>query len=259
VYATKSTDVTDVLCNGQWLMRDQKLLTIDEEALLVASAEYAKKIDYFLIQREESILQKLIAIGGAVQEESFEVQVKAKVASEERILNVLNSDAITVIRARHYHEYDAYFLFDDPKQGRLRYREDEFLNEKGKVTQVRARLTLTGPSREGEFGSVLLSRSRYIAPATQSLRFYREYFRPTGEREVEKDRRRWLVAFRGVEFFVNLDRLQAPVQDSFYIEIKSRTWSRRDARDKAAIIVELLNLFGASADNTIQTDYVELV
>ena len=258
VYATKSTDVTDVMCNGQWLMRNQKLLTIQEDELLVAARAYAQKIDYFLIQREGSVLQKLIAIGGAVEEESFEVQVKAQVASEEQILRVLNSDAVTIIRARHYHEYDAYFLFDDPTQGRLRYREDEFLNENGKVTQVRPRLTVTGPSREGEFGSVLLSRSRYIAPATQSLRFYREYFRPTAEREVEKDRRRWLVVFKGVEFFVNLDRLITPAHDGFYIEIKSRTWSRRDARDKAAIIAELLHLFGAAADSTVQTDYVEL-
>lgn len=258
VYATKSTDVTEVLCNGQWLMRDRKLLTINEEELLVAAREYARKIDYFLIQREESVLQKLIAIGGAVEEESFEVQVKARLDTEAQVLNVLNSDALTLIRERHYHEFDAYFLFDDPAQGRLRYREDEFLNEKGKVTQVRTRLTLTGPSREGEFGSVLLSRSRYIAPATQSLRFYREYFRPTAEREVEKDRRRWLVAFKGVEFFVNLDRLIKPAREGFFIEIKSRTWSRRDARDKAAIIAELLKLFGASAESAVQADYVEL-
>ena len=28
----------------------------------------------------------------------------------------------------HYHQYDTYFFFDDPDQGRLRYREDEFLD-----------------------------------------------------------------------------------------------------------------------------------
>ena len=55
--------------------------------------------------------------------------------------------------------------------------------------------------------TVLLFRSRYLAPATHSARFYREYFRPAAERVVEKDRRRWLVAYRGVEFYVHLDRL----------------------------------------------------
>jgi 5-methylthioadenosine/S-adenosylhomocysteine deaminase len=258
VYAAKSTDVTDVMCNGQWLMRDRRLLTVDEPNLKMAARDYAKEIDLFLIHREESLLQKLIAIGGAVEGESFEAQVKARVATPDQVLAVLNGEAMTVIRSRHYHEYDIYFLFDDPAQSRLRYREDEFLDERGKVTNVRARLTLTGPSREGEFGSVLLSRSRYLAPATHSLRFYREYFKPSAEREVEKDRRRWLVVYRGVEFFVNLDRLIKPVMEGYYIEIKSRTWSRRDARDKAAIIAELLGLFGASPDNTIQADYVEL-
>ncbi len=260
VYAAKSTDVTDVMCNGQWLMRDRKLLTVDESALLRAARDYAKKIDIFLIQREGSVLQKLVAIGGAVEQESFEVQVKARVPGEaaEQALEVLQGDAITIIRSVHYHEYDTYFLFADPSQGRLRYREDEFLDDQGQVTNVRARLTLTGQAREGEFGSVLLSRSHYLAPATYSLRFYREYFKPVAEREVEKDRRRWLVVYKGVEFFVNLDRLIKPAVEGYYLEIKSRTWSRRDAQDKAAIISELLGLFGASPDNALKEDYVEL-
>jgi 5-methylthioadenosine/S-adenosylhomocysteine deaminase len=61
-----------------------------------------------------------------------------------------------------------------------------------------------------------------------------------------------------VEFFVNLDRLNRPAVEGYYLEIKSRTWSRRDARDKAAIITELLGLFGASPDHAVKEDYVEL-
>ena len=76
---------------------------------------------------------------------------------------------------------------------------------------------------------------------------------------MEKDRRRWLVVYRGVEFFVNLDRLTKPAREGFYIEIKSRTWSRRDAQDKAAIITELLSLFGATPDSAVKEDYAELV
>ena len=258
VYAAKSTDVTDVLCNGQWLMRERKLLTVDERDLILAARDYSKRIDRFLIQREESVLQKLVAIGGAAEQESFEVQVKARVPGKEPVLRVVQSDDLTVIRSVHYHEFDAYFLFDDPVQGRLRYREDEFLDDKGRVTNVRSRLTLTGQSREGEFGPALLSRSRYWAPATHSLRFYREYFKPVGEREVEKDRFRWLVAYKGVEFFVNLDQLIKPAVAGYYLEIKSRTWSKRDARDKASVINELLGLFGATADSTVKEDYVEL-
>ena len=105
---------------------------------------------------------------------------------------------------------------------------------------------------------MLLSRSRYWAPATHSTRFYREYFRPAAERIVEKDRRRWLVAFRGVEFYVHLDRLIAPARDGYFVEVKSRTWSRRDARDKAALAAELLALFGARPDDTISDGYAEL-
>jgi len=105
---------------------------------------------------------------------------------------------------------------------------------------------------------VLLFRSRYFAPATQSPRFYREYFRPAAEHVVEKDRRRWLLVYRGVEFYLHVDRLITPATDGCFIEIKSRTWSRRDAEDKATVINELLALFGARPDDTLSDGYVQL-
>jgi len=258
VYAAKSTDVVDVMCDGQWLMRERRLLTVDEGRLRTAAQEMARRIDAFLIQREQSVLQKLIAIGGAAEEESFEVQVKARLGSPDAVLRALTSDEITVIRAVHYHQYDTYFFFDDHGQGQLRYREDEFLDEQDNVVNARARLTLTGPSREAAFGSVLLFRSRFFAPATHSPRFYREYFRPAREREVEKDRRRWRVAFRGVQFYVHVDHLVNPHTGAYFLEVKSRTWSRRDAQDKAAIITELLEVLGARPDEAIEEGYVEL-
>ena len=120
------------------------------------------------------------------------------------------------------------------------------------------RYKVSGRTREEAFGAVFLSRSRWFAPATHSARFYREYFRPAAEHVVEKDRRRWLVVYRGVEFYVHLDRLTNPASDGYFVEVKSRTWSRRDAQDKAAVISELLALFGTSPDDTITDGYVEL-
>jgi 5-methylthioadenosine/S-adenosylhomocysteine deaminase len=257
-YASKSSDVVDVMCNGRWLMRDRRLLALDENELRSAAADVARRIDLFLINREQSVLQKLIAIGGATEEESFEVQVKARLASAETLEQALASEEITVIRAVHYHQFDTYFFFDDPEQGRLRYREDALLDERDAVTNVRARLTHTGLSHEEAFGSVLLFRSRFLAPATHSPRFYREYFKPQREREIEKDRRRWLIGYHGVQFYVHLDRLLKPVTGGYFLEVKSRTWSRRDAQDKAAIIVELLERLGARSDQTVGEDYVEM-
>jgi len=246
------------MCNGRWLMRDRVLLTLDEVELREAARGEASRVDVFLSSREVSVLQKLVAVGGAVEQESFEVQVKARVPSAEQVMAVIDSDRVTVVRSSHYHQYDTYWSFDDPDQGWLRYREDEFLDEAGAVTGARSRLTLTGRTREEQFGAVLLSRSRYYAPATHSARFYREYFRPAAERIVEKDRRRWLVAYRGVEFYVHLDRLMKPQRDGYFVEVKSRTWSRRDARDKAAVIIDLLALFATSPDDTISDGYADL-
>ena len=156
IYASKANDVTDVMVNGKFLMRDKQLLTINESDLLVGAQEYAKKIDSFLIVREKSILSKLIAIGGALEQESFEVQAKVKVEETATILESLNNPMIEIVRKRHYHEYDTYFQFDDEENNRLRYREDDFINANDEVDSVRYRLTLIGPSRERQNVSNIL-------------------------------------------------------------------------------------------------------
>jgi 5-methylthioadenosine/S-adenosylhomocysteine deaminase len=259
VYAGKSTDVSDVMVNGKWLMREHQLLTLNEDELLVQAAEVAKKIDAFLIDREQSVLSKLIALGGSLEQETFEVQVKVKLAEGESVIHALSQPEIDVVRRRHYREHDVYFFFDDPSQGRLRYREDDFMDDvRNLVTNVRARLTLIGLKREGKFEEVLLSRSRYIAPASQSLRFYHEYFKPKSEIAIEKDRQRWLIQYKDTEFFVNLDQVKEP-QLGLYLEIKSRTWSRKDAERKAELASELLSVLGASNGEAVTEDYIDIV
>ena len=260
VYASKSTDVSDVMVNGRWLMRDRQLLTLNEVQLLHQAEEIARKIDAFLIEREQSVLSKLIALGGSLEQESFEVQVKVRITDPDAIIQALKRPELEIVRKRHYREHDVYFFFDDPAQGRLRYREDDFIDDtKGTVTNVRTRLTLLGRKREGTFeDQVLLSRSRYIAPASQPLRFYREYFKPRSEVAIEKDRLRWLITYKDTEFFVNLDEVKQPAL-GYYLEIKTRTWSRRDAERKAQLASALLAVLGASDGEKVTADYIDLV
>ena len=136
-----------------------------------------------------------------MEAESFEVQAKVRIADPDHSLAAIEKPEIEILRFRHYHEYDTYFSFADPEQGYLRYREDEFIDPNGTVANVRYRLTLLGLARERDFpGGVLLSRSRFMAPATHSLRFYREYFKPSREHFIKKDRLRWRVLYHGIEF-----------------------------------------------------------
>jgi 5-methylthioadenosine/S-adenosylhomocysteine deaminase len=261
VYAGKSTDVTDVVCDGQVLMRDRALLTIDVPAVIAAAQAMAARIDDFLRERESSVLSKLLAIGGLRQAESFEVQVKARLKDdpEARIGYLLAHEDVEVIRKHHYHQYDTYFLFDPPEQGRVRYREDVRADALGKPGNSRARLTLTTPEKERQFhGATVLSHSRFIADATNTLRFYREYFRPAAERELHKDRQRYHLLYQGVLFYVNIDRVTKPHLDGVFVEIKSRTWSARDAEDKADRIQALLALLGVTADDLVTDEYVEM-
>ncbi len=259
VFASKSTDVTDVMVNGKWLMRNHNLLTLDEQDLLKQAREVAQKIDAFLIVREKSILSKLIALGGSMEQESFEVQVKVKVTEPDQLVQNMKRPEIEINAYKHYLQYDEYYMFEDPSQGRLRFREDNLLNEKGDVENVRSRLTLLGQKREGEIGhDVLLSRSRFLAPAVHTSRFYREYFKPVQVISIEKDRLRWHIKYKETEFFVNFDHMKQPDM-GYFLEIKSRTWSRKDADLKAELVNELLNLLGVGNAETVTKDYIEVL
>ncbi|MBS1795412.1 MAG: amidohydrolase family protein [Acidobacteria bacterium] len=259
VYAAKSTDVTDVMVNGQWLMRERELLTVRENELLAEAAELARRVDAFLSAREGSVLSKLIALGGSSEEESFEVQVKARIAELEPIIDALMQNDIDIVYERHYRQHDVYFFFEDETEGLLRYREDDYIESAKSVpVKTRARLTLIGQKGPEEYENrTWLSRSRYLAPATNSLRFYREYFKPKTEITIEKERLRWLIKYKETDFFVNLDRVLTPALGNF-LEIKSRTWSRKDAEQKAHLLDELIELLGAASGATVTKDYIEL-
>jgi 5-methylthioadenosine/S-adenosylhomocysteine deaminase len=257
IYAAKSTDVTDVMVNGKWLMQAKQLLTLDEAVLMEQANAYAKKIDAFLIQREQSVLSKLIALGGSTESESFEVQLKVQIDDPKMIIAAIDANKLPILYKKHYKQYDTYFSFESPAEGWLRYREDDIVDEAGKTSEVRSRLTLLGETHEEFAGDALLSRSRFLAPATQPFRFYREYFKPASEKQVEKDRLRWSVKFKGEQFFINVDQLSTS-GEQYFLEIKSRTWSRIDAQKKALLAVELMELLGASKDKMVEFDYFEM-
>ena len=260
VYASHASDVRDVMVNGRWLMRDRKLLTLELEPLLAEVGELAQAVDTFLIHREGSVLSKLLAIGNVAQEQTFEVQVKAAVDDLAAVeARMLADEAITVTRNSMRPQFDTYFLFDDEEGSILRYREDEVHDlESGELITVIYRLTLTTAKKEREYeNSILLSRSRFDAPADRSLRFYREYFRPKRIIEVQKERRRYHIRFGGTDFAVNFDRITKPPLGSF-VEIKSRTWSRQDAERKAALIGELIERLRLDKSRIIKEEYVQL-
>ena len=260
VYAAKSTDVVHVVCNGRFLLRAGELLTVDEETAVSEAAQVAAQIDAFVQRREASPYNKLILLSGVERQKSFEVQIKVPIAEAQPIHDKLNGGEFEISKSSHYRQYDHYFLFDgnDPDAARLRYREDDYVDESGKVYQSRSRLTLIGKGERVEFpNAVTLSRSRYLAAADRSLRFYREYFAPANELEIQKDRFRWRLLYEGTDFAINLDQILQPELSGYYLEIKARTWSRSDAERKAELISELLQVLGVATDVAEKREYAE--
>ena len=262
IYAAKATDIQDVICNGRWLMRDSLLMTIDEDMTRIEAADVARQIDAFVAERESSPYNKLVFLAGVQRQESFEVQIKVPIIDDSVVIAAMESDQIEIVKYVHYRQFDRYFFFNDSDQdaATLRYREDEFVSPEGEVTQVRARLTLIGEEERDEFDhAIMLSRSRFLAEASNSLRFYEEYFQPSSEIAVNKDRLRWRIVFEGTDFAVNLDHVTKPDLPGYFLEIKSRTWSRKDAERKVGLIIQLLKLFGIEPEAAERREYPRIV
>jgi len=257
VYAAKAHDVRHVLVDGRWVMRDRDLLTLDEARIRAEAQRIADQVGAFLARREQSLLDKLVALGTLQWGETYEVQVKVWLPDEEALVErLLTCPEVMVIKPSERKQYDTYFFFDDPEAGIIRYRED-YLLDRGLETRPIYNLTLRGPTSEREYqDSVLLSRSRFTADADRSLRFYREYFAPREEKKVDKIRRRWRIKYRGVDFAVNVDRLLRPPSDKVYLEVKARTWSKHDALQKAEMISELLDVLAVDKAGLVQDEYV---
>lgn len=259
-YSARAGDVRDVLVDGRWLMRDRALTTLDEPDVLRRAQAIADQIDAFLAKREVNLLDKILAIGGVQQDELFEVQAKAKItdATVERIVGLLGGADLSFSKASERTQYDTYFTWNDQAKGRVRLREDHRVDPGGRVGP-KYTITLTAPPDRAEYPSaVRLGRARYTAPADRTLRFYREYFQPDQVVEIEKHRRRWRIVYRGEDFALNIDTLRGHHDPGPYLEIKSRTWSSRDADAKAALIDELLALFGVPEQALVMQEYVEL-
>jgi len=155
-------------------------------------------------------------------------------------------------------QYDTHLFFADQSQGYIRHREDNVVREEEEVPESIRTLTLVGPGSEREFdNSVLLSRSRFTSRADRTLRFYCEYFEPDTVAEIHKHRQRWHIRYKGVQFAVNFDKLTKPAYEGAFLEIKSRTWSKKDAEHKALLIGELLDVFAVDRGSLLKQDYVD--
>ncbi len=270
VYAAKAADVVGTWVDGRPLLRDGQIVTIDVPRVFAEAQRIADGINTFLQTREASLLNKLLALGGLEQMETFEVQVKARVddlaAAEARFRQL----GLEMIKRSVREQFDTYLVFRPAHQGMIRYREDNVVQQRGDDASgllepalevvPEYTLTLIGPKKEREYESLaILSRSRFTSRAAHSLRFYREYFQPDATKEIVKWRTRYRFLYKGEEFALNLDRIVKPEEGGAFLEIKSRTWSAADAVRKAELIGEMLDLMGIAREMITKGEYLSVV
>ncbi|MCS6843159.1 MAG: amidohydrolase family protein [Caldilineales bacterium] len=269
VYAAKSTDVQDVMVDGRWLMRNRRLLTVDLAEVQQRAKRFAEATGAFLHQREGSLLNKLLALGGLERAETYEIQVKARMQDPQAIEQRLSGPEFEIRKRSVRQQFDTYLLYNDPQLGMLRYREDNELVPRAEDERIPGQgldvtpsysLTLIGPTAEREYAdSVILNRSRFTSKAGHSLRFYQEYFQPDRVVEIVKWRTRYRVLYGGEEFAINLDRLTKPAEAGLFLEIKSRTWSTNDALHKADLASRMLRTLGVTPEDIVRGEYIKLV
>jgi 5-methylthioadenosine/S-adenosylhomocysteine deaminase len=257
-YTARAADVRDVFIDGRSVMRDRTLLTVDEDLVIEAAQAIARKIDTFLDRRERSLLSKIVAIGGVQPTEIFEIQAKILLdpTTSSRVEQLLADPDIQITKTSERIQYDTYFLFNSHE--RIRIREDHRVDP-GARPQPKYTMTLMEEARRGDYPSaILLSRARFQAEADHTVRFYREYFLPDSVQELQKHRRRWRIVYKDHDFAINLDTLPNHEHSGPYLEIKSRTWSSRDADERAELIGELLARIGIDEQALVKQEYVEL-
>ncbi len=259
VYGARAADVRDVFVDGRPLVRAKQLLTLDEDDIIRRSQVIAEGINAFLASRESDLLAKIIALGGVKQAEIFEIQVKARLGPTglPKVERLLADPAVTINKHSVRTQYDTYFLFKNRE--RIRIREDH-RTDPGARPEPKYTITLMEEARRGEYPhAIVLSRARYTAPADHTGRFYREYFQPDRVLDREKRRKRWRIIYKEHDFAINLDTLVGGTADPGpYLEIKSRTWSSRDAAERAALIGELLALVDLDDSALVKQEYVEM-
>lgn len=89
--------------------------------------------------------------------------------------------------------------------------------------------------------------------------FIKSTFQPPKEVEVNKDRLRWRIHYKGREFAINLDTILKPALNTAYVEIKARTWSRSDAKQRADLNRGIVRVIGCGGGHRTETkEYAEL-
>ena len=57
---------------------------------------------------------------------------------------------------------------------------------------------------------------------------------------------------------INIDQITVPALPGYFLEVKSRTWSRHDAKRKAELITALLEELGVDVSAAERKEYVEI-
>ena len=194
------------VCHGRNVVRDGQVLSVDLAHVLARAQDLADEISQFFVERETSVLEKLVDIAPLEQRETFEVQAKGVLRDEALFRRGMEHPEVHHISHTSRDQFDTYFIFADPDGLRLRYREDQVLQEDGSIDQSQSCPHRTCQRQYQH--SVVLSRSGLSAGARPSL--LQEYC-PGREIEISSIEK-YHIRYRGLDFAVNLDNVRTPNQ-----------------------------------------------
>jgi len=262
VYAAKSSDIETVIINGKLVMRDRAILTIDKAEVMAKCRSLAEEINEY--RREpESISSKLMRLGGADVQPTYEMQIKFEFEHVPAVLEVLKRKAIAISDIQRVKQHDIYFK---PKSGEehgyLRLREEQVVPEPEKGEPIgKPQYTLTSAAGtvidEGDIA--IMRRRKMDAKVEPTIAFFMNYFGVEVEKEIEKRRHNVECVYNGVKISINIDNFIKPAISMRYVEVKSRAWTEKEASRYRDVMKEFIRVLGFESAKQIEQPYYEMI
>ena len=260
VYTAKSTDVAHTMCHGRWLMRDRQLLTVDLPQAQAEAAVVAQQIDQFVTWRDSTSYNKLATLLGspdAPAQEALDIQIKMHLPPEQVAAIQAKIGRLTPTPATTQTHHDTYLTLanSDQTASYLRIREEQTADG-----STHTQITLLGED-EVTTENITLSRSQYQGTADRPLRFYREYFAPSQEYTLQKERHQWVLNHNGTPITINLDLLHSSEDGhpTHFLEIKSTPSSAEAIPLTTQQITQLLTQLNLTQTDSTLTRYLDLL
>lgn len=213
---------------------------------------------YSLSEDGVSVLDALNSLSEIKFTPAFEVQIKM-LAETPQIYKIIE-EIEGVIKKKQVRQTDHYFTPNVSVKGKsyLRLRSEMPLSSFSLRTLPEHSLTWTSITNRRNYDNLwIISRQKEeIDVRYPAIIFYLDFLGAKIHKKIVKKRVQMEIPDKQVT--INIDEIEEPKQDGIFIEVKTSAWNNDEARDKTAVIQEIIKDIGMGSLTSIDQTYYEL-